>query len=374
MSDNIPFEIQVEIIKRLPLKSLVQFRTVSKTWKSMIDDADFITHYSGQKEHLVVGFLDSVDMLKYVSFVDDDSFPVHKVSPPIPLIDYIDVTIGSSHGLLCLCGYDLNGRGKAVLWNPSIRKAFALDVPNVVYAKTYGSVLGFGVCRETTDPKIVKITYIDEWRDMESISCIPYQVEVFTLSAGVWRLPYGNLPRRTITFNQLQEGVGVAVNGILYWPATDRITADGKFRSMIVSFDMTSEEFREIYLPDILAHEHVDFLTLHNQKESLIVLQSMTSVWIMKDGLPKSFTKLFSIDSSSSYFVRGFKKTDAPVVQSESSNDGGPRITVAVYEHDTKRVSDLGINEVSCVLFVCTYIESLLLLDQPSSMLFDAGN
>ncbi|XP_076942647.1 F-box protein At5g18160-like [Bidens hawaiensis] len=143
MSDNIPFEIQVEIMKRLPLKSLVRFRTVSKTWKSMIDDTYFITHYSAQKEHLVVGFLDSVYRLKYASVADGDSFPVHEVSPPISLMHYIDVTISSSHALICLCGYYLKGSGRAVLWNPSIRKAFALDVPNVAYGKTYGSVLGF---------------------------------------------------------------------------------------------------------------------------------------------------------------------------------------------------------------------------------------
>ncbi|MFS8020210.1 putative F-box domain-containing protein [Helianthus anomalus] len=48
MSDNIPFEIQVEIIKKLRVKSLIQFRSVSKAWKSLIDSSDFITHYNTQ--------------------------------------------------------------------------------------------------------------------------------------------------------------------------------------------------------------------------------------------------------------------------------------------------------------------------------------
>ncbi|KAF5808807.1 putative F-box domain-containing protein [Helianthus annuus] len=32
MSNNIPLEIQTEIMKRLPVKSLLRFRSVSKSW------------------------------------------------------------------------------------------------------------------------------------------------------------------------------------------------------------------------------------------------------------------------------------------------------------------------------------------------------
>ncbi|GJT04661.1 F-box domain containing protein [Tanacetum coccineum] len=42
MSDNIPFDLQLAIMNRLPVKSLLQFRTVSKSWKYSIDCSDFI--------------------------------------------------------------------------------------------------------------------------------------------------------------------------------------------------------------------------------------------------------------------------------------------------------------------------------------------
>ncbi|GJV19878.1 F-box domain containing protein [Tanacetum coccineum] len=45
MSDNIPFEIQVEIMNRLPVKSLLHFHSVSKSWKCMIDSSSFIFTY-----------------------------------------------------------------------------------------------------------------------------------------------------------------------------------------------------------------------------------------------------------------------------------------------------------------------------------------
>ncbi|GKE14512.1 F-box domain containing protein [Tanacetum coccineum] len=42
MSDNIPFDIQLAIMNILPVKSLLQFRSVSKSWKYSIDCSDFV--------------------------------------------------------------------------------------------------------------------------------------------------------------------------------------------------------------------------------------------------------------------------------------------------------------------------------------------
>ncbi|KAI3688373.1 hypothetical protein L1987_82085 [Smallanthus sonchifolius] len=56
MSGNIPFEIQVEIIKRTLVKSLIRFRSVSKQWKSVIDSSEFIRDHSvnqTQPHHLL---------------------------------------------------------------------------------------------------------------------------------------------------------------------------------------------------------------------------------------------------------------------------------------------------------------------------------
>ncbi|MFS7915916.1 putative F-box domain-containing protein [Helianthus anomalus] len=126
---SVPLEIQEEIMKRLPVRSLLQFRSLSKAWKSLIDSSDFITHYyaSNQLQHLLVRYLDPVDSKrKFVSIVDDDTFPQQKVPLPIPML--VDMyhsyrIIGISHGLLCLYGHDAVGNYMAVVWNPSVRKS-----------------------------------------------------------------------------------------------------------------------------------------------------------------------------------------------------------------------------------------------------------
>ncbi|KAJ0752079.1 putative F-box domain-containing protein [Helianthus annuus] len=84
MSEYIPFALQAEMMKRLPTKSLLQFRTVSKQWKSLIDSSQFVVDYSIQQTHqhlLLVCYLDAEKFeMKYDSVVEDEGFPEHKCS------------------------------------------------------------------------------------------------------------------------------------------------------------------------------------------------------------------------------------------------------------------------------------------------------
>ncbi|KAM0054622.1 putative F-box domain-containing protein [Helianthus debilis subsp. tardiflorus] len=229
MSDHLPLEIQSEIMKRLPLKSLIQFRSVCKSWNSLIESPGFIAHYRSQQQHLLVSYTVNYEA-KYVTVDDDDEHIVSVTLPPLSLVNKPRTTVGSSHGLLCFFGdvQKLTEIGSAVIWNPCIRKAVHVDVPRVKLDKTYRTFLGFGVCPETIDPKIVKITHRV---DMESVTFIPWQVEVFTLNTRAWRSPYSsNLPRKPIYVDSDQ----VVVDGCLYWLATERIALyDGTFRYII---------------------------------------------------------------------------------------------------------------------------------------------
>ncbi|KAL9997412.1 hypothetical protein Hdeb2414_s0022g00614951 [Helianthus debilis subsp. tardiflorus] len=176
--------------------------------------------------------------------------------------------IGSSHGLFYLYGGYRKGCG-AVIWNPSVRKAFLVVVP-FVGDGIYESVVGFGICRDTIDPQIIQISKIETWSWIESRSCMSWQVEVFTLCSRALRSSYSsNLPRKSIHFGSYR----VVIDGVLYCLATDRITNDRGYRidnyNLIISIDMTTEELREINLPPILLHCFGD-LFLSELRESLL--------------------------------------------------------------------------------------------------------
>ncbi|KAK9071247.1 hypothetical protein SSX86_009815 [Deinandra increscens subsp. villosa] len=401
MLDKIPFEIQLEIMKRLPVRSVIQFRSVSKAWKLLINSPDFITRYTAlnpDPQHLLVIEANLYDDYRFAIVSDDDSFPQRRVifttkedSTFSRLLNWLRLTVidykvvGSSHGLLCFYGDHREGRGghrsltgMTVLWNPSIRKAVSVIVPNLGGGKgMYQTTVGFGVCDETMDPKIVKIKYVKSEIDAESVSYIPRQVEVFTLSTGVWRRPYRNRPRKSVQFGCQPQ---VVVDGFLYWLASEKITRDGGYSmsyTLIVSFDITTEEFREVSLPDSLAlakhNNHI--LKINRLRNSLVVIDHnkdannpVMDIWMRVDGV---FTKLFNLEvNTRNEFITGFRKNGAPVVEIEDTEEENVRELV-VYEPNSEHIGSLWIHLAPSWVFVYPYMETLLLLDQPDLMVYN---
>ncbi|GJZ06367.1 F-box domain containing protein [Tanacetum coccineum] len=72
MSDYIPIELQYDIINRLPVKSILAFRNVSKQWKSYIDSSDFIQQYSCRETAIDL----AVDSASVTSFSMLFSIPI----------------------------------------------------------------------------------------------------------------------------------------------------------------------------------------------------------------------------------------------------------------------------------------------------------
>ncbi|KAJ0727434.1 putative F-box domain-containing protein [Helianthus annuus] len=366
MSDNIPFELQVEIIKRVPVKSLLQFRSVSKQWKSLIDSSEFIADHtlkhSQQHHHLLVRYTKCFE-IKYVSIVDDDSFLRHKFFPTVPptakLLTHPRM-IASSHGLVCLCGfaYDLK-KNLIVLWNPSIRKSVEIELPNKLNA------LGFGVCPKTMVPKIVRITR-------------KTNAQVYTLSSGAWRRVSMNLrvPGTGFRFCSYQ----VVIDGIIYW-ITNTISGSC---DKLISFDLTSEEFGVIELQDSLKDPR--HLCISKRKESLVVLNYdkpalVCDVWMMstKDDRKSLLTKLFTVsfkalDGLLSHRIVEFRKNGHPIIEYRCGRGDFRETTLEVYEPCTEHSNDIETD--SCFMmkrdsfFMTTsYTESLLLLNHPDSVI-----
>ncbi|GKB76201.1 chitin elicitor receptor kinase [Tanacetum coccineum] len=346
MSDHIPFEIQSEIIKRLPVKSVVQCRSVSKQWKSLIDSPKFIKSYHSCKTHLFVKYKLAND-LKYVSFADDDTFPNHKSSltipQPVSQLGYIS-TLTSVNGLLCFFGslQDVSDEKIAVLWNPSVGKTVSITISNSLLIPDGLTFIGFGVCPNTSDPKLVRINTIG------FPAVLNWEVEVFTLSAHVWKT-VSNIPPtfRTchLTFNH------VFVEGFIYWRAYDNIElAPGILSNMIISFDLKSDEFGVVYLPGRLVHTNV--LVLSKVYESLGLFEyyyndgetRFCDVWIMKEGVTKSFTKMLSIKATHSwvrYRVLELRKNGEVIIENIDDTDSS---ILQVYEPSSGRISGVGIN------------------------------
>ncbi|KAF5779546.1 putative F-box associated domain, type 3 [Helianthus annuus] len=137
---------------------------------------------------------------------------------------------------------------------------------------------------------------------------------------------------------------------------------------LLVSFDLTSEELGEVKLPDRVPPTYLS-LSLFKLRQSLAVIEGSVEdsklvyhVWVMKDGVPKLFEKLFTISGhspdGSTVFLRGFRKTGEALIQVKANP--GFNTTLAAYEPYSKAITNLGING-RCIS-VCSYTETLLLL------------
>ncbi|KAJ9542048.1 hypothetical protein OSB04_028554 [Centaurea solstitialis] len=382
MSPHLTFDLQIEIINRLPVKSLLQFRSVCKAWKSLIDSSHFIAGYNAppdQPQHLMMSYKvreEEDNEVKYVGFVDDNTtFPQQKFFLTIPHLAREAIVIGSSHGLFCFKHYfPTFGTEIVLLWNPAIRKSIAIVVPNEVHPP-FHYVIGFGVCPHTKDPKLVKVTYISHYSFMGRRSCFPcQQVMVFTLSSGKWRTSRSNLvPRKSIEFPTIASSHTV-IGQFIYWFAVDGTKG---FRNLIMSFDLSTDEFKEIHLPNGLRKA---FLCISRLRDSLVLLdrysnsttdKQVCDVWMMEHGDPKAFTKLYTIKSpdASVLWTEGFRNNGEPIIvmhDDDEDEDVFSQCALVVYEPCLEHIMDLGIRGPRMSISSgnsYTYMESLLLLN-----------
>ncbi|XP_023768977.1 putative F-box protein At1g32420 [Lactuca sativa] len=371
MSDEIPFHIQELIIKRLPVVSLLRFRSVSKAWKSLIDSSDFVAAHSvTQPQHLLLwyGNPDDDTSEKYVSFIDDDTFPqqrfVHTLPPSVKLLKQPNI-IGSSLGLLCLHGLygDLNTE-MVVLYNPSTRKSIYVSVPTNVNPYCEPN-LGFRVCPVTYDPKIVEITLFHKPR----FHC---EAKVYTVSSGKWRNITSNLPNKPFHVFWPQ----VVVDRFIYWCAFDPLTMDKGLpnHNVIMSFDITNESFEVVELPDCLRLHPPIQLCISNLRESLVMLEydsfvkGACGVWMMENGVKKSFRKLFTVEApywSRTLLTLGFRKSGQPIMEVENRHDHTfGQSEIVAYEPNSECINDLGIYGATGTFCMNSYMETLVLLDR----------
>ncbi|GJU98809.1 F-box domain containing protein [Tanacetum coccineum] len=301
MFDYIPIELQYDIINRLPVKSILAFRNVSKQWKSYIDSSDFIQQY-GCRETANCSFT-----LTYEQGFQSFMCMVNEDFQFTPLNSNLQLSclspIGTSEGLWY---FSYGSNMMTVLWNPSIRKSIGLFIPYFVSQLGVEKLsFGFGVRLDTLDPTLLKISYPYGGHG-------PWFVNVYTVSTSSW-YPVKNhrLPRETV---RIRKRSGQAVlRRFIYW------------------------------LRDVLPSPfHI------SQLRSLIVLSGTFCVgdivllcgWdLAVDGASvTSFSMLFSIPTINSVKLIGFTNNDAPIVKVDEL---GYQLahTLQVYDPISKRVS-----------------------------------
>lgn len=247
MSDILPNDVVIDILSRLPVKSLLRFQLVSKPWLSLISSPDFATlQYDASKNrpqkililnHSLPQSLDSsATTFDYQNASTPLDFPFKK-----PYDTNVHV-IGSCHGLVCVA---FGNYEDIVIWNPSTgahRKLPNLDISS-------GDTryqCGFGYDSSTNDYKVFLATRSIDHSFNET------QINVFATKAESWKRIQLNTTSNGIqcceTLYWHQRLTGCLVNGCLHW-STKWQCGHGKF-TVITAFDLAEEKFSEVAMPD----------------------------------------------------------------------------------------------------------------------------
>ncbi|XP_059648601.1 putative F-box protein At5g52610 [Cornus florida] len=282
----LPEDMILEIISRLPLKSLLRFRSVCKSWHAIIHSPSFVDVHFTQSQsrtrppQFLLSISDSDSDHYFYSASVEGGAPVHLLSMPgckknessSPCECYVSECL---NGLVCF----YNGHNVYVI-NPSIRRSITLPPPASDYTNCkldedgyeYYSGYSFGYDPSNNEYKVL---HIMGTRYMRTRRLSDLQCEVFTIKVGSkepklvfnshdddddigsWRkiTPPPCVSRSqcirvddvTIYPRFAFKEEGVCVNGAIHWICSKPSTASDE--EILVVFDVGSEKFRWLPLP-----------------------------------------------------------------------------------------------------------------------------
>nr|CAD56662.1 S locus F-box (SLF)-S1E protein [Antirrhinum hispanicum] len=374
----LPLDMVIEIMVQLPVKSLVRFRCVSKSFCVIIKSSNFINNHFLRRQTR-----DTLLLIRryFPSPQEDDALSFHKPDSPgleeevwaklsIPFLSDLRlrydqpyfpqsvIILGPCNGLICIFYDDF-----IISCNPALREFKKLPpCPFCCPKRFYSNIIGqgFGNC----DSNFFKIVLV---RTIKSVSDYnrdkPYiMVHLYNSNTQSWRLIEGEAVLVQYIFSS--PCTDVFFNGACHWNAG---VFGIPYPGSILTFDISTEIFSEFEYPDGFRELYGGCLCLTALSECLSVIRYNDStkdpqfieIWVMKVyGNSDSWTKDFVLGPH--LVIRPFifwKNDDWLLVD----NSNGQLASCALHTDEIKRFQVDGTEESLRVLI---YNESLINLGQ----------
>ncbi|XP_075644167.1 F-box/kelch-repeat protein At3g06240-like [Castanea sativa] len=373
MSDYLPEEVVLEILHRLPVKSLIRFRCVSKSWNSLITTPAFINSHltrshsllSNSNKLIVRHCLDK-PYVEHYKIIDDsnDSFDqIQNIELPLTSrrIQHFRL-IGSANGL-----FSLFEQERYILWNPSIRKFITLPKPCIT-VKAHGRITcrpAFGFDPRTNDYKVVRIAFPSE-------KAKPPLIEAYSLKEDSWKLTSASFPPG-IGFSDWCKPAA-SLGGVVHFAVYDN---DNGSRPLVLSFDLGDEVCHFISLPNCaFSWSNVQTSVIGGSLSLLFyddrfVANKCCAIWVMKEyGVVDSWTKLYTVDLNKEIIrVLCLRKNGNILVEVNLPSDW----ELSSYDPKSQHIKSLGICGRVHYFHVDNYVENLVLLDKPNDAVSKRG-
>ncbi|XP_074284469.1 F-box/kelch-repeat protein At3g23880-like [Silene latifolia] len=230
---DLPFDLISEmILTRLPIKSIIRFKSVSKLWYSTLSSHRFaFLHLKFPNpsitESLIIRSDDKFQIMSY----ENGDIDLFNVEVDFDVGDESMILVGTCNGLVCFgstCGRLF------ILLNPitrEFRKYLDSEISNL-FTTWYSVGWGFGYLSAVDDYKIVRIC--KEWLSTS------YMVHIYSFRLDKWRIidnivfPYPLYDSRSGI-----RSSAVLVNETLCWMGFSGLPG------IIISFDLESEMFNK---------------------------------------------------------------------------------------------------------------------------------
>ncbi|KAM5588334.1 F-box protein CPR1-like [Rosa sericea] len=283
MADYLPEHVIVQIMERLPIKSLIRFTSVSKRWRFIIlSDPNFAkSQFQQTRSRRVLCFdpreseFESRDLETSWS-TGDDSMD-RKLRCPFKNPDDELRSLSSCNGLVCATfsprhTIDLD----IYIWNPSTQfykklPASPLRVQRVPYVRCYG----FGYLSATGEYKVL----------INNLYSLNIEHHIFSSNSNIWK-------RIAVPFRLHMDVAGTLSNEALHWIDKE-----------ILAFDLAHEKFRTMLLPDFKPGQCI--MELGEFRGCLCAFDyqnqhiGFIDLWVMKEyNVSESWTKLFTLKIS----------------------------------------------------------------------------
>ncbi|KAK2654278.1 hypothetical protein Ddye_014134 [Dipteronia dyeriana] len=284
---DLPPEMIVNILSRLPVKSLCRLRCVSKSWLALIRDSRFVKMHltQTQRENL---FIETKNCSFYSIDLESITYDVDKVdavkldfdiegrewNPWNPLLCY-------SNGLLCIvlekCFW---------LYNPSTR-----ECKQVKFQGDPKLSLGFGFSYVDSidDYKFVRLHYLGR-----------IIVEIYSLRKNSWKSIEHDLSNIMYDF---YGTMGFPLNGAIHWEFDNVYNYQNP--RVIVAFDLFEESLKTLSLPNTIVGSRfvgifggylcVECVELRSIRCDI---SHISEIWVMKEyGVKASWTRILTVNT-----------------------------------------------------------------------------
>ncbi|KAH7866137.1 hypothetical protein Vadar_016092 [Vaccinium darrowii] len=326
---EMPEDVLMEILTRIPVKSLLRFKSVSKYWYSLIQNPTFVSlhHTRARPKNCLLESRQILDSRDPGQFNDDAVFSMCTVPDETSPMQDLDLSfsgihdgdgdvkgvffLGCHNGVMCLAN---DFTSSIVICNPATRESRVLPPP--LYESKHRSYLGFTFDPKANDYKVIRFCAIlefmpfmsfddDERSDYKS-AYLDYnnhlgdhKVQIYDMSIDSWRETDAVVP---IHFpSHYQPHYCPSLDGVFYWYLCCIS------RDMVIAFHTFEEQFEQIPLWYAICKESgtcAELCRLHDSlalalfkyEKDYPLVETCVEIWIMDDcGVNEGWTKRYTI-------------------------------------------------------------------------------